>query len=204
MKKLFLFLILLPISSFGINFNTQGIIEPSILYQNNQVQINLPKEALDALKKWNSKFLVYDRSDFTSSTLKLLDENKTQPMAFVGDVLGNGISGLVLLGEAGKTQYVVALIKEKNSWKALQIYSSSLPNIKKTHVPTLEGSTETGVPFYILPAIDEHAKRLSPKIGIQVEAYLGFAEVYEIKNGKPKKFTLSEDGSSSDFYDVKK
>lgn len=204
MKKLFLFLMLLPLTALAISFDVNDKTEFAISLQGKEVHISLSKEAQKALKKWNPQFSVFDRSDFPTSILQMFDEDKAQPMAFIADVEGNGKNALVLLGEDSKSQYVVALIQEKKRWKVITVYTSSLPKIKKTEVPTLDEVKEVGVPFYILPAEGEFGKKLSPKVGIQVEAYLGIAEVYEIKNGKSQIVISQDDEAAGDFIEVKK
>jgi hypothetical protein len=204
MKKLFLFFVLLPLTTLAISFDVNDKAEFAISLQEKEVHISLPVEAQKALKKWNPQFSVFDRTDFPPSILQMFDEDKAQPMAFIADVEGNGKNALVLLGEDSKSQYVVALIQEKKSWKVIKVYSSSLPKIRKTEVPTLNEVKEVGVPFYILPAEGEFGKKLSPKVGIQVEAYLGIAEVYEIKDGKAQTVISQDDEAASDFTDIKK
>jgi hypothetical protein len=193
MIKMFLiFLVLLSVPSkiFAASLNDGKKSELSILIQGKEVQINLPHEAYEAIKKWNSQFSVFDMQDFSPSVIQLFEEDKTAPMAFIGDVEGSGKNGIVLFGEDDKRQYVVAVVAHKKEWKIIPIYSTSIANIKESRVPSLHEAEEVGVPYYILPAQGEHAKKLKNKVGIQVEAYLGFAEVYQIKKGKAVKFTL--------------
>lgn len=203
MKKLFLLLILIPLTTLAISLDVSDKPELAVVLKENEVHISMPLEAQAALKKWNPKFSIFNRKDFTASVLQMFDEDKSQPMAFVGDIEGNGKMGLVLFGEAGKLQFVVALVQDKKDWKVIKIYSSAIPNIKSSDVASLKEVKEIGIPIYILPAEGELGKKLSPKIGIQIEAYLGSAEAYEIINGKPKQIVLQDDDFSDDFIDIK-
>ncbi len=158
--------------------------EPSLVVQGENINIQLPKEASAALKKWNSEFNVFDRKDFSPSVIQLFDEDKAQPMVFLGNLDGSGRTGIVLFGEDKKSQFVVALIPQNSSWIVVEVHTTSMKKIKETEVPSLTGQPESGVPYYILSAIGDHAKKLGKKTGIQVETYLGSGEVFEIKDGK--------------------
>ncbi len=191
MKKIY-FLTLIFASQFTwatiLKHNKQTSL--GITLKEKKVQIELPQAAYEALNKWNAEFTVFDRSDFPPSILRLLDEEKLQPMTFIGDIEGTGKKGIVLFGQDSKTQYVVALVPRAKGWKAIEVYSTIIPNIKKSDVPNLEDGKETGVPYYILPAQGKHAELLKKKIGIQVETFMGPGAVYEIKKDKSVQFVL--------------
>lgn len=171
-----------------IKSDTQAL---KIILKNEDVEIEIPRAAREALNAWNPEFNVFGRDDYSPSVLKMFKdraENRV-PMAFISDLEKDGQNDIVLIGQDTKTQYVVALLQRKGQWKAVQVTSWSEPNVKKSKIPTADGETsEVGVPFYILEAHGDNAKKLKNKTGIQIESYLGPAEIFEIKNNKALKF----------------
>lgn len=165
-----------------------------IKVKNAEVEISVPAEAKKALSNWNPEFVVFNLKDYGKSVLDLFKEidPKAVPVAFIADLNSDGTKDIVLLGSDLQRQYAVALLEKNKVWTAIEVHSWSIPNIKTTALNTESTSKEkeTGIPIYILPAEGEHAKKLGKKIGIQVETYLGPAEVYEIKDGKAVKFVL--------------
>lgn len=167
---------------------------PKISVKDGTAEVAVSAAAKKALIAWNPEFLVFDLKDYSESVLSLIKEVEPNgvPMAFIADLDNNGEKDIVLLGSDLNRQYAVALIKQKQSWKAIEIQSWDIENIKTTVLPSENSSKppESGIPLYVLPAQDEHAKKLGKKIGIQVESYLGLASVFEIKDGKASQVIL--------------
>ncbi|AHZ86240.1 hypothetical protein AB1A81_04565 [Bdellovibrio bacteriovorus] len=163
-----------------------------ISVQDGIAKVSLPAEARKALIDWNPEFLIFDLKDYPESVLSLIKDVEPNgvPMAFIADLDNNGDKDIVLLGSDLHRQYAVALTKKDGVWQAVEIQSWNIPNIKKTVLKKEDKTKETGIPLYVLPAEDEHAKKLGKKVGIQVERYLGPATVYEIKDGKASKVVL--------------
>lgn len=167
--------------------------------EDDKVSVELPKKAYETLMKWNPEFVVFSKTDYSASILELfktMGPNQL-PMAFIDDIDGNNKKDIVLLGSDIHNQYVIALLQENKTWKLVKVTEWSMRNIKDSVITTFSASgtnntKETGIPIYILPALGEHAVKLKEKKkkGIQVENYLGPADVYEIKNNKAVKFTL--------------
>lgn len=168
--------------------------QAEVIVKDGNAQISLPAEAKKALIAWNPEFLVFDLKDYSESVLSLIKEVEPNgvPMAFIADLDNNGEKDIVLLGSDLHRQYAVALAKKGKTWQAVEIHSWNIDNIKTTALPKVDKSkpAETGIPLYVLPADDEHAKKLGKKIGIQVERYMGPASVYEIKDGKAAQVLL--------------
>lgn len=163
-----------------------------IIAQDGTVKVTLPAEAKKALLDWNPEFLTFDLKDYPESVVSLIKEVEPNgvPMAFIADLDNNGDKDIVLLGSDLHRQYAVALLKKEGTWQAVEIQTWNIKDIKKTVVKKEDKTKETGIPLYVLPAEEEHAKKLGKKVGIQVERYLGPATVYEIKDGKASKVTL--------------
>lgn len=169
--------------------------------KDNDIEIQLPPVAHLALEKWNPNFKLFNKTDYSKSVLELfkdLGENQV-PMAFIDDLDGNDKKDIVLLGSDLKKQYAVAILQKDQKWILIKVSEWSIANIKESVIPTglaaVSGTaqTETGIPFYVLKAIGEHAEKLKEKkkAGIQIENFMGSAEVYEINNNnKAIKFTL--------------
>lgn len=178
----------------------------AIKLQDDKVEVQLPKTAFDVLTKWNPKFMIFSKTDYGQSVLEMFKDmgNNQLPMAFIDDLDGNEKKDIVLLGSDLKNQYVVALLQKDKQWTLVKVAQWSMTNIKDTVMPATIATSatqtvsdtaqakETGVPLYVLPAIGEHAEKLKEKkkVGIQVEVFMGPADVYEIKNNKPVKFVL--------------
>jgi len=160
-----------------------------IKINNGEVEVSLPKAAKTALINWNPEFIIFNLKDYSESILALFKEidPKSTPMAFIADLDNNGEQDVVLLGSDLKQQYAVALMQKNKKWTPVKITSWEIADIKNSKIPASDianKKAETGIPIYVLPAQDEHAKKLGKKVGIQVETYAGPASVYEIKDGK--------------------
>lgn len=197
MKKIILFFLLVNSSvSFAATVLKSDSETLAIKTDADEIEISLPVEAKNALNKWNPEFSVFSKKDYSESILDLFDDMETKkvPMAFIADLENNGKEDLVLLGQDSKRQYAVALLQQKDKkWTAVEIQHWSIENVKKSEIPNADPEKKTkevGVPFYILEAQGDLAKKLKKKVGIQVETYLGNADVYEIKKDKPVKVTL--------------
>lgn len=184
--------LLYSICSSAAPVTTSATNAAEITVQDGNVKVTLPAEAKKALIDWNPEFLTFDLKDYPESVLSLVKEVEPGgvPMAFIADLDNNGDKDIVLLGSDLHRQYAVALTKKEGTWQAIEIQSWNIPNIKKTVLKKEDKTKETGIPLYVLPAEEEHAKKLGKKVGIQVERYLGPATVYEIKNGKASKVVL--------------
>ncbi|XGC82004.1 hypothetical protein ACES2L_05840 [Bdellovibrio bacteriovorus] len=165
-----------------------------IKINNGEVEIALPAEAKTALKNWNPEFVVFNLKDYSKSVLDLFKDidPKAVPVGFIADLDGNGEKDVVLLGADLRHQYAVALLKKNKEWIPVKVNSWTLKDIKSTSLPSAADpkQKEIGIPIYVLPAQGEHAKKLGQKTGVQVETYLGSAEVFEIKDGKAVKFVV--------------
>lgn len=169
--------------------------------KDNDVEVQLPTVAQQALEKWNPNFKIFNQTDYSKSVLELfkdLGDNQV-PMAFIDDLDGNDKKDIVLLGGDQKKQYVVAILQKDKKWTLIKVSEWAINNIKESVIPTglanVSGTalTETGIPFYVLKAIGEHGDKLKAKkkTGIQIENFMGSAEVFEINNNnKAIKFTL--------------
>lgn len=169
--------------------------------KDNDVEVQLPTVAQQTLEKWNPNFKIFNQTDYSKSVLDLfkdLGDNQV-PMAFIEDLDGNDKKDIVLLGGDQKKQYVVAILQKDKKWTLIKVSEWAINNIKESVIPTglasVSGTvlTETGIPFYVLKAIGEHGDKLKAKkkTGIQIESFMGSAEVFEINNNnKAIKFTL--------------
>ncbi|AFY00636.1 hypothetical protein [Bdellovibrio bacteriovorus] len=192
MMKALIATLLYSVCSTAAPVATSASDTAEITVQDGAVKVTLPAEAKKALIDWNPEFLTFDLKDYPESILSLIKEVEPNgvPMAFIADLDNNGDKDIVLLGSDLHRQYAVALTKKEGQWKAVEIQSWNIKDIKKTVLKKEDKTKETGIPLYVLPAEDEHAKKLGKKVGIQVERYLGPATVYEIKDGKANKVTL--------------
>ncbi len=174
--------------------------KPELIEKKNSLNIILPEKSFSILKKWNKNFTIFNQSDYSPSIQDLFNDEKDKksyPMAFIADVNGDGQEDIVLFGEDKKKQYVIALVQDKNEWKVVVVKEMEEKNIKKTEIPSLaEGKKKTkqevGVPYYITRAegdIGEALQKNSHSTAIQVEYYLGQAEVYQIKDNKAVLYT---------------
>ncbi|MEK2690666.1 hypothetical protein [Bdellovibrio sp. GT3] len=163
-----------------------------ISVQDGKTKISVPAEAKKALAQWNPEFLVFDLKDYGSSVVSLVKEVEPSgvPMAFIADFDNNGEKDIVLLGADLSQQYAVALTKSGSGWKAVEIQKWKISNIEKTVTKNENKQKEVGIPLYVIPAQDEHAKKLGKSTGIQIESYMGTASVYEIKDGKAEQVIL--------------
>ncbi len=201
MIKLFTFCLLLTALSQAATIVKSETNTLEIKTKDNDVEVQLPTVALLALEKWNPNFKLFNKTDYSKSVLELfkdLGDNQV-PMAFIDDLDGNDKKDIVLLGNDLKKQYVVAILQKDQKWTLIKVSEWSIANIKESIVPTglaaVSGTaqTETGIPFYVLKAIGEHAEKLKEKkkAGIQIENFMGSAEVFEINNNnKAIRFTL--------------
>ncbi|MFM6927388.1 MAG: hypothetical protein ACKOX6_02945 [Bdellovibrio sp.] len=166
-----------------------------IKVKNGEVEVVLPEGAKKTLIDWNPEFVIFNLKDYSATVLNLIkeDDPKAVPMAFIADLDNNGEKDIVLLGNDLKSQFAVALLQKNKKWTAVEVATWSIPDIKKSVIPAADVKStvkETGIPLYVFPAQDEHAKKLGKKVGIQTEIYAGPADVYEIKDGKAVKFLL--------------
>ncbi|UOF02456.1 hypothetical protein [Bdellovibrio reynosensis] len=175
-----------------ISISANGSAEIKI--SNGEAEVSLPAEAKAALKTWNPEFVVFNVKDYSKSVLDLFKDidPKAVPVGFIADLDANGEKDVVLLGADLRHQYAVALLKKNKQWTPVKVYSWTLTDIRSTSLPSASDpkQKEIGIPIYVLPAQGEHAKKLANKTGIQVETYLGAAEVFEIKDGKAVKFVV--------------
>ena len=160
-----------------------------IKVKNGEVEIILPEAAKKSLTEWNPEFVVFNLKDYSPTVVNLIkeDDSKSVPMAFIADFDNNDEKDIVLLGNDLKSQFAVALMQKNKKWTAVEVTTLSIPDIKTSVIHAADAKStakETGIPVYVLPAQDEHAKKLGKKVGIQVEIYAGPADVYEIKDGK--------------------
>lgn len=192
MMKTLIATLLYSVCSTAAPVATSAVDTAEITVQDGTAKVSLPADARKALIEWNPEFLTFDLKDYPESVLSLVKEVEPNgvPMAFIADLDNNGDKDIVLLGSDLHRQYAVALTKKDGAWQAVEIQSWNIPNIKKTVLKKEDKTKETGIPLYVLPAEDEHAKKLGKKVGIQVERYLGPATVYEIKDGKASKVVL--------------
>ncbi|WP_413578303.1 hypothetical protein ACLVWU_07150 [Bdellovibrio sp. HCB290] len=148
--------------------------------------VSVPADARKALIQWRPEFLVFDLKDYGESVKSLVKEVNAEgtPMAFVADFNSDGVKDIVLLGSDLYQQYAVALVNVAGTWKVIEIQSWKIPNIRKIMTKNENKEKETGIPLYVIPAQEEHAKKLGKKTGIQVERFMGSAAVYEITDGK--------------------
>jgi hypothetical protein len=146
---------------------------PEVNSFTSEPEIKLPKEALLALKKWNSKFKPFSLSAYTPAVKKLFTERAKNevPMAFVADLNGDKVEDVAILGQDEKKQYAIVLMNKKNKWSVSVANTWEFSNVEKSEVPG-EYEVEYGVPFYILPSQSEEK-------GLQVETYLGSSKVYK-------------------------
>lgn len=201
MIKLFTFCLLFTTLSQASTIVKSVSNTLDIKIENNDVEVQLPNVAHQALYKWNPDFKLFNQAEYSKSVLELfkdLGDNQV-PMAFIDDLDGNDKKDIVLLGNDLKNQYAVAILQKDKKWTVLKVDQWTIKNIKESVIPTgtvVSGTaqTEIGIPFYVLKAIGEHADKLKlkKKVGIQVENFMGSAEVYEINNNKAVKFKLDE------------
>lgn len=169
--------------------------------KDNDIEVQLPNVAHQALEKWNPDFKLFNQTDYSKSVLELfkdLGENQV-PMTFIEDLDGNGKKDIVLLGSDLKKQYVVAILQKDKKWTLIKVSEWAMKNVKESVISTgtvVSGTvqTETGIPVYVLKAIGEHADKLkeNKKAGIQIENFMGHGDVYEIINNKAVKFILPQ------------
>lgn len=145
--------------------------------------IELPREAYEAIKKWNKNFELFNLADYTPTIRKLFREREKNevPMIVHDDLNGDGKKDIALLGADKKKQYAIVLLgsnvsatatSAKHKWKVKVIETWNFENITKSEVPG-ETTPEFGIPFYILPSQSEQP-------GLQVETYLAPPKVYKL------------------------
>lgn len=144
----------------------------------------IPLAARQALTRWNFKFKPFNQEDYTKEVRELL--GKQPPMQRSGDFNGDGTTDYVVLGEAEKQQFAIAIISDKKEFKVVTLDQWSLANFKKSEVPGDKG-IEQGVPVYVAPAggsLADSYKAKNKREVIQIEAFGGAVELYAIENFK--------------------
>jgi hypothetical protein len=144
----------------------------------------LPLAARQALTRWNFKFKSFNQDDYTKEVRELLGSQP--PMKISGDFNGDKTPDYVVLGEAEKQQFALAIVSDKKDFKVVTIDKWSLPNFKKSEVPGDKG-IENGVPVYVAPAggsLADGYKEKNKRDVIQLEAFGGAVELYAIENFK--------------------
>lgn len=192
MMKILIASLLYSVCSSAAPVTTSATDVSEILVEDGVAKVSIPAEAKKALNEWNPEFLVFDLKDFPESVLSLVKEVEPNgvPMAFIADLDNNGQKDIVLLGSDLHRQYAVVLTQTDKTWKTVELQSWNFENIRKMVITNEAKAKETGVPLYVLPASEEHAKKLGKKVGVQVERYLSTATVYEVTDGKAAKVNL--------------
>lgn len=155
----------------------------------------LTAAARQSLTRWNFKFKTFAETDFTPEVIELFKTSgdNEKPMMLTLDLNNDKIQDFVLLGEADKQQYVIALLSHKKEYKTVVVESWSDPGFKKSSIPGGNGKRK-GVPVYLaIPASDDPATiALKNKAKAQifdVEAYMGSTKVFAIKGNKAEQLS---------------
>lgn len=174
-------LIVVTLVSPFVSFAVSAAADSNVLSE-------LPLEVRQSVIKWNHKFKPYTAKDFSAEVLELFqsDQKKVAPMKVVADFNGDKIDDYALLGEAGKQQYLIAVLSNNAEPKVIVVEKWSDPDFKKSAVEGTRSSS-VGVAYYLAraagPLPESYAKK-NNREAIQLEAYLGSVQLFKIENGK--------------------
>lgn len=136
----------------------------------------LPLAARKALTAWNFKFKIFGESNFTSEVQGLFKNLQgALPMRVEGDFNNDKKTDYILMGSAGKQEFVVALVSDKESFKPVVVRQA----------PYTEGATTSSYLIKVKPG--EIPGRTQKYDLVQVETFAGATGLFEIKNFKAKK-----------------
>ncbi len=151
-------------------------------------EVSLPKEASEALKKWNGKFEPFKRAEYPPFIQKYIPSRS--PALVSADFNGDQISDFAVFGSLGpKDQAIVAILSDKKNskkWTTVVVQEFAIDDIKNSDVPA-DDKTEKGIPSYLEIGQGEAAdryKRIHKKDLIQSEAYGGSIDLYAIEGSK--------------------
>ncbi len=150
-------------------------------------EIVLSPPAGAALKKWNPKFEVFKKTDYSPTVQKLFPGGS--PAILTEDLNGDKKPDFVVLGELDKSsQAAVAVLSSKTDeftavvveeWEQVEVRNSDIPVAPKS---------EKGVPMYLSTAtgsVAEKFKRVNKHSAFQIQGYNGAIRQFAIRHGKP-------------------